>query len=121
STARLLHPRDQNLRPGLGLAIPTAAARPPPPPDELTADELVAGGKLLTDLVRRTAPRHIAVLGVTAYRTAFARPKARIGPQPETIAGVPVWVLPNPSGLNAHFQLADLSREFAALRSAVER
>ena len=87
--------------------------------DELTVAELIAGGKLLADLVRRTQPRFLAVLGVTAYRTAFGRRTARIGPQPETIGDVPVWVLPNPSGLNAHFQLPDLAAEFASLRAAL--
>ncbi|WP_328467365.1 G/U mismatch-specific DNA glycosylase [Actinoplanes sp. NBC_00393] len=118
-TDRLLHPSEQHLLPGLGLGITNVVARATARADELSTDELVAGGDLLTDLVRRIAPRHIAVLGVTAYRTAFARPKARLGPQPDTIAGVPVWVLPNPSGLNAHFQLPQLAEEFARLRTAV--
>ncbi|MFC7528817.1 G/U mismatch-specific DNA glycosylase [Actinoplanes sp. GCM10030250] len=120
-TDRVLHPSEQHLLPGLGLGITNVVARATARADELTADELVAGGKLLTDFVRRTKPRFLAVLGVTAYRAAFDRRKARIGPQPDTIADVPVWVLPNPSGLNAHFQLPDLAAEFAALREAVER
>jgi TDG/mug DNA glycosylase family protein len=118
-TDRVLHPSEQHLLPALGLGITNVVARATARADELTPDELVKGGDLLTDLVRRIAPHHVAVLGVTAYRTAFGRPKARIGPQPETIAGVPVWVLPNPSGLNAHFQLADLAEEFARLRAAL--
>ena len=72
----------------------------------------------LTALVDRWRPRYLAVLGVTAYRTAFARPKATMGPQPDRIAGVPVWVLPNPSGLNAHYTAGTLAAAFAELRAA---
>jgi TDG/mug DNA glycosylase family protein len=119
-TDRLLHPSEQHLLPGLGLGITNVVARATARADEQTAGELVAGGKLLTDLVRRTRPRFLAVLGVTAYRAAFGRRTATIGPQRETIGDVPVWVLPNPSGLNAHFQLPGLAAEFTALRAAVE-
>ena len=59
------------------------------------------------------------MLGITAYRTAFRRPRAVIGPQPEDLAGVPLWVLPNPSGLNAHYQQPALSNEYAKLAAAV--
>jgi TDG/mug DNA glycosylase family protein len=117
-TDRLLHPSEQHLLPGLGLGITNVVARATARADELSATELIAGGEILTDLVRRTRPRFLAVLGVTAYRAAFARPRARIGRQPDTVGEVPVWVLPNPSGLNAHFQLPDLIREFTALREA---
>ena len=58
---------------------------------------------------------------MTAYRTAFARPKATVGAQDETIDGARLWVLPNPSGLNAHYQQADLTAAYTALRDAVER
>jgi TDG/mug DNA glycosylase family protein len=60
------------------------------------------------------------VLGVGAYRAAFARPKAALGEQPDRLGGARVWVLPNPSGLNAHYQLADLARLFAELRRAAD-
>ncbi|WP_231956889.1 MULTISPECIES: G/U mismatch-specific DNA glycosylase [unclassified Actinoplanes] len=117
-TDRLLHPSEQHLLPALGLGITNVVARPTARADELSRDELTAGGQVLTDLVRREHPSFLAVLGVTAYRAAFARPRARIGRQPDLLGGVPVWVLPNPSGLNAHFQLPDLIREFTALREA---
>ena len=65
-------------------------------------------------------PRWLAVLGLGAYRTAFARPKAVIGPQDETIGGARVWVLPNPSGLNANYRPADFGRLFGELRAAAE-
>ncbi|GIF07249.1 G/U mismatch-specific DNA glycosylase [Actinoplanes siamensis] len=117
-TDRLLHPSEQHLLPGLRLGITNVVARATARADELSPTELIAGGRLLADLVRREQPGFLAVLGVTAYRAAFARPRARIGRQPDTIGDVPVWVLPNPSGLNAHFQLPDLIREFGALRDA---
>ncbi|MFC4064377.1 G/U mismatch-specific DNA glycosylase, partial [Actinoplanes subglobosus] len=117
-TDRLLHPSEQHLLPALGLGITNVVARATARADELSPDEFAEGGILLAERVGRLQPRYLAVLGVTAYRAAFARPKARLGPQPDTIAGVPVWVLPNPSGLNAHFQLPALITEFGALRAA---
>jgi TDG/mug DNA glycosylase family protein len=120
-TDRLLHPCEQHLLPALGLGITNVVERATARADELSAEEFVSGGARLADGVSRLRPRYLAVLGVTAYRAAFGRPKARIGPQDEEIGGVPVWVLPNPSGLNAHFQLPALINEFTALRSAVLR
>ncbi|WP_433829580.1 G/U mismatch-specific DNA glycosylase [Actinoplanes sp. CA-015351] len=117
-TDRLLHPSEQHLLPSLGLGITNVVARATARADELSPVELIAGGKLLTHVVRVTEPTHVAILGVTAYRTAFGRPKARLGPQPDQIGGTPVWVLPNPSGLNAHFQLPALITEFLRLREA---
>ena len=70
-------------------------------------------------LVTRWRPEVVAVLGVTAYRIAFAHPAAMVGPQPEPLEGAHVWVLPNPSGLNAHYQQADLTREYARLRAVL--
>ena len=85
---------------------------------ELTAAELVEGGRILEAKVRRYKPHFLAVLGIGAYRLAFQRPKAVLGPQPETLGGARLWVLPNPSGLNAHYQLEDLARLFRQLRQA---
>lgn len=104
-----------------GYGITNLVARATAGADELTADELAAGRRRLERLVRRHAPRWVAVLGLGAYRVAFGRPHAVVGGQPETLAGARLWVLPNPSGLNAHYQLPDLVREFAALRAAVRR
>ena len=81
--------------------------------------ELVAGGKTLARKVRRYRPAVVAFLGVTAYRTAFGRKDATIGLQAETIADSRLWVLPNPSGLNAHYQLKDLASLYNELRRAV--
>lgn len=86
--------------------------------DELTPKELVAGGRRLEAKVMRYRPRLVAVLGITAYRAAFERKHAVLGEQPEKIGDSGLWVLPNPSGLNAHFDLAALGRLFATLREA---
>ena len=88
---------------------------------ELTHDEFVAGGKGLAAKVRRYRPRVLAVLGVTAYRAAFARPEAMVGRQPDAIDATVIWVLPNPSGLNAHWQGARLASVFRELRAFVDR
>src|SRR5205823_5931175 len=89
--------------------------------DELTADELVAGGRALARKVRRHRPAAVAFLGVTAYRAAFGRPRAVLGQQADALAGAAVWVLPNPSGLNAHYQLADLARLYADVSPPADR
>ena len=69
--------------------------------------------------MRRLSPRAVAVLGIGAYRQAFTRPRAALGRQPERIAGAALWVLPNPSGLNAHYRLRDLVALYGALREAL--
>jgi TDG/mug DNA glycosylase family protein len=74
---------------------------------------------ILEAFVREHAPRAVAVLGVTAYRTAFGHKKAAIGPQEATLAGARLWILPNPSGLNAHYTADTLAGEFRVLRDAV--
>jgi double-stranded uracil-DNA glycosylase len=117
-TDRQLHPSEQFLLPAAGLGITNVVARATARADELSPAELVDGGAVLAALAGRWRPRLLAVLGVTAYRTAFRRPKAVLGLQPEPLGGVPVWVLPNPSGLNAHFDLDGLTAEFARLRHA---
>lgn len=119
-TARQLHPSEQELLPAEGLGITNVVARATARADELSPVELVEGGRALAALVARWQPRFLAVLGVTAYRAAFGLPKARIGPQEQRIADVPVWVLPNPSGLNASYQLGRLAEEFARLRQATQ-
>jgi TDG/mug DNA glycosylase family protein len=83
---------------------------------ELTPEELRDGAAALAGLVARYRPRAVAVLGITAWRLATGRPRAAWGRQPDPLAGAEAWVLPNPSGLNAHFRLPDLAREYAALR-----
>jgi len=118
-TDRQLHPSEQWELPAQGLGITNVVARATARADELSPAELIEGGKVLAELVARWRPQFLAVLGVTAYRTAFARPRAVIGRQPDTVAGVDVWVLPNPSGLNAHYTVDGLAAAFADLISEV--
>jgi len=86
---------------------------------ELKPAEIVRGASRLTAKVRRLRPRAVALLGLTTYRIAFACPHARLGCQPDPLAGAALWILPNPSGLNAHFKPADFTRLFRRLRRAV--
>ena len=113
-TPRRLRPAEQGELAGLGLGITNMAPRATARADELTAAELVAGGARLRELVARVRPAWLAVVGITAYRTAFAAPAAVVGPQ-EPWGPTGVWVLPNPSGLNAHYQLPELTAAYAAL------
>lgn len=117
-TPRLLAPSEQDELRGLGLGITSLVARATARADELTTDELRAGGERLRRLVARTRPAWLAVVGITAYRTAFAAPRAAVGPQEGRIGPARVWVLPNPSGLNAHWQLPALAEELARLLAA---
>jgi TDG/mug DNA glycosylase family protein len=119
-TPRLLHPAEQWSLPETGLGITNVVARATARADELSPAELIAGGALLAALAERWQPRFLAVLGVTAYRTAFSRPKAIMGRQDHEIAGVPIWVLPNPSGLNASWTVPRLTEAFAELRGAAD-
>ena len=106
-TPRLLVPSEQDELPRYGVGITNLVARPSATAAEVTADELHQGAKRLEALVHTRGPAVVAILGLTAYRTAFHRPKAVAGPQEERIAGAQLWVLPNPSGLNAHTRPAD--------------
>lgn len=118
-TPRLLRPSEERELLTLGLGITNVVGRASAAADELTVDELMAGGKALRARVRRYRPRFLAVLGVGAYRVAFARPKAVLGLQSEPIGETKVWVLPNPSGLNAHYRAADLAKLFRQLKNAM--
>ncbi|WP_199429127.1 G/U mismatch-specific DNA glycosylase [Qaidamihabitans albus] len=117
-TPRRLHPSEQHLLPDYGLGITNLVARTTARADELTAAELRAGGERLARTVARYRPRRLAVVGITAYRAAFGRPRAAVGPQDEQVSGVRVWLLPNPSGLNAHWTPTALAEEFGRLRDA---
>jgi TDG/mug DNA glycosylase family protein len=117
-TPRQLLPEEQDGLLTLGLGITNVAPRATARADELTPAELVAGGLALREKVLLHRPSWLAVLGVTAYRAAFALPKTRIGPQEERVGDTRVWVLPNPSGLNAHYTPAALAEEFARLRES---
>ncbi|MFM9590568.1 G/U mismatch-specific DNA glycosylase [Streptomyces scabiei] len=119
-TPRLLKPSEQGELPSYGLGITNVVARATARADELTAQEYVEGGHLLTAKVERLRPRWLAVVGVTAYRAAFGERTAGVGPQERTIGASRVWVLPNPSGLNAHWTAATMAQEFGRLRAAAE-
>lgn len=119
-TPRLLKPSEQGELPSYGLGITNVVARASARADELTAEEYREGGRLLARKVARLRPGWLAVVGVTAYRAAFDEPKARVGPQERTFGTTRVWVLPNPSGLNAHWTARTMADEFARLRIAAE-
>ena len=118
-TPRQLHPREQEVLLALGLGVTNVVGRPTATAAELTEQELKEGGRRLEEDARRYAPQVVAVLGVTAYRTAYGDPRAALGPQERRIGPSRVWVLPNPSGLNAHHTLDDLSGRFRQLREQV--
>ena len=119
-TPRLLSPFEERQLLGWGYGITNMVDRATAAADELTDAEIIAGGTLLAAKVERYRPKVLAVVGVGAYRTAFARKKAKVGPQDDhSVAGAEVWVLPNPSGLNAHYNLPEMAKAFRALRDAV--
>jgi len=120
-TPRVFAPAEQAQLVGHGVGITNLVARATATAAELAPAELAAGRRRLTAKVRRVKPRLVAVLGIDAYRQAFGRPRAGLGRQPETLAGRPLWVLPNPSGLNAHYQLDDLAKLYRSLRRAAAR
>jgi double-stranded uracil-DNA glycosylase len=117
-TDRVLHPSEQALLPRYALGITNLARRTTATADELTANELRAGGERLRAVVSRWNPEWLAVVGIAAYRIAFDAPAAVVGRQNTTIAATRVWVLPNPSGLNAHYQVPELVAAFRELREA---
>lgn len=97
-----------------GIGITNLVNRATVRADELDRDELVAGAERLADVVTEYRPRVVAVAGITAYRSAFKRPKAKAGRQVEALGEAVVWVVPNPSGLNAHETIATLAEAYAA-------
>lgn len=120
-TDRLLSPFEEHELLSSGYGVTNVVGRATATAAELSAEEFVEGGRRLMAKVQKFRPRFLAVLGVSAYRTAFAQPKARLGLQTESIAQTRIWVLPNPSGLNAHYQPKDLARLFSELRRATEK
>lgn len=118
-TDHLLAPAEEHLLLKSGYGITNLVARATATANELAPAELVQGHKRLAAKVRRYQPQVVALLGIGAYRTAFARPRASLGLQPEALGPARLWVLPNPSGLNAHYQLADLAQKFLNLRESL--
>ncbi len=119
-TPRRLLPAEQEELLDYGLGITNVVARATARADELGTEEFREGGRLLEQKVRRLRPSWLAVVGVTAYRTAFGERGATIGPQDRTIGTTRIWVLPNPSGLNAHWTAESMAAEYARLRAAAE-
>jgi TDG/mug DNA glycosylase family protein len=115
---RLLRPAEGRLLLEKGYGITNIAGPATATADELSDAQLVAGARRLVRKVKRYRPAVVAFLGVMAYRTAFGKKGAKLGRQPERIGDSAVWVLPNPSGLNAHYRLADLAKLYAELRRA---
>ncbi|GAA4929079.1 G/U mismatch-specific DNA glycosylase [Streptomyces coeruleoprunus] len=120
-TPRRLHPSEQDELLSYGLGITNVVARATARADELSDEEFREGGRLLTGKVERLRPRWLAVVGVTAYRTAFGEKKAVIGPQERTIGDTRIWALPNPSGLNAHWTAQSMAEEYGRLRAVALR
>ena len=114
-TPRLLRPDEGSALLDLGIGITNLVARVTTTAAELSDAELVAGGERLLDVVSRYRPRTVAIVGKGAYETAFGRRRVEFGRQPDGIAGSELWVLPNPSGLNAHYQLPQLIEAFRPL------
>jgi TDG/mug DNA glycosylase family protein len=117
-TDALLTPSDQFALLDFGVGITNLVARSSAAAADLSAAELQAGARRLASFVTEWQPAWMAVLGVQAYRSAFRRPRAAIGRQPEVIGSAGLWVLPNPSGLQARYQLPEMIALFAELRKA---
>lgn len=120
-TERQLAPSEERELLRYGLGITNLAPRVTATAAELAPAELEAGGQALLGKLRSYRPRVLAILGISAYRTAFALPRAAIGRQPELIEQTQLWVLPNPSGLNAHYTPTALANVFREFRLTVER
>ena len=118
-TERRLAPAEQRSLLVHGIGLTNLVARATASAAELSPGELAAGRRQLEAKLRRLSPRVVAVLGIGAYRQGFAQPRAVLGRQPERLAGAALWVLPNPSGLNAHYRLPDLVALHCALREAL--
>jgi double-stranded uracil-DNA glycosylase len=117
-TARQLRPSEKRALLDLGLGVTNLVNRTTAAAAELDAAEYVAGRRKLAAKVRRYRPRTVAFLGIGAFAQAFGLKRVTPGRQVERFEGAAVWVLPNPSGLNANYQLAELARQFRALRKA---
>ncbi len=115
-TERQLDPSEEHELLAGGYGITCFVERTTARADELTRDEIIAGGERLKAKIERYKPQVLAVLGIGAYRSAFDKPKSQVGPQDENIGGARVWLLPNPSGLNANYQIADFVKLFTWMK-----
>ncbi len=112
---RILHPSEEHELLENGYGITSFCKRTTARADELSNEEIVEGGKILIKKTRKYKPQNLAVLGIGAYRIAFQNRKAQLGLQKEKIGDTKIWLLPNPSGLNAHYQLNDLAKLFSEI------
>ena len=119
-TETVLSPAEQHTLPELGIGITNLVGRVTAAASELSVSELREGATQLEAKVGILRPRCVAVLGLQAYRTAFLRPRAAIGPQPELLGGALLWLLPNPSGLQARYQMPEMNEMFKSLFVATE-
>lgn len=120
-THRLLFPWEEQLLLDAGYGVTAIVRRATAGEAELEREEFVAGRRALERKVAKYKPRWVALVGIGAYRKAFDRPLATVGRQPERIGAAGLWVLPNPSGLNANHQMPELTEMFRALRRAAQR
>jgi TDG/mug DNA glycosylase family protein len=120
-TDRVLLPSEQAELLARGIGLTNVVSRASASADELTPEEYRLGSARLRRKLRRHRPRIIAFLGLGAYRIAARQPQAVVGCQTELFAGIVAWALPNPSGLNAHYPLAELARCYAELARAVRK
>ena len=119
-TPRLLNPSEDMELLTFGYGVTNLVDRATVAAAELSADELAQGGQQLRTKVALYQPQVLAILGISAYRLAFKQPHAALGHQPEVIGTIPICVLPNPSGLNAHYTPADLARVYSQFRQTIE-
>lgn len=118
-TPRQLSPYDEDELRDLGIGVTNLVARATAAAAELSSGEIAEGGRILREKVRRYRPQVVAFLGMEAYKTAFGVKSVRVGEQDTGLEGARVWVLPNPSGLNANYQLDDFVRLVRELREAL--
>lgn len=119
-TESVLSPAEQHVLPELGIGITNLVGRVTAAASELSVSELREGATRLEGMVETLRPRCVAVLGLQAYRTAFRRPAATIGPQPQCLGGALLWLVPNPSGLQARYQMPEMNEMFKRLYVATE-
>ena len=120
-TGRVISPFEERALLDVGCGITNVVRRTTATAAELAHDEFVAGGAALRRKLAKYAPRFLAVLGIGAYRAAFGARDATLGSQPDAIGATRIWVLPNPSGLNAHYTPASLGKLFRELRDVAMR
>ncbi|MCA1625119.1 MAG: G/U mismatch-specific DNA glycosylase [Acidobacteria bacterium] len=116
---RVLHPSEEHELLENGYGITSFCKRTTATAAELSNEEIIEGGKSLVKKIKKYKPQFLAVLGIGAFRTAFNQPKAKLGLQEEKLGATRIWLLPNPSGLNAHYQLNDLAKLFGELHQIV--